>query len=676
MNSHLTESPEFDSSPLDSVDLTQTPHAFSPNPPTKTLDDILNSSAIPSEINAEDSSNCDYFSPCLDETVDDQPDSALFLDAGSQEGHKDDNASRYPRVNTNPEDSSSHQSPKPCESCRGTSNSALGYPDWASVGDAKPLESSLSESWSLQEQTGIKPLVSGSPAWCREIKPAMVGLQIWAILAFLMRSYNVLHTQCRLFLVFGRAITRRLVMRFQQEDAHEFLQCLLDKLDNCCISSKMKNTTLPLENENLVKQVFGGRLVSKLRCCNCGHCSDTYEPLIDLSLEIENVGTLPSALESFTKVEKIEDPETQFTCEKCKEGVSIEKQLILDQAPSIAAFHLKRFKNDGSFVEKIDKHVEFPLELDLLPYTSGSQNNNVDLKYDLYAVVVHIGSSSTSGHYYSFVRSTQDAWYRLDDSKVARVREDYVLSQEAYILFYAKQGTPWFSSFMETEMSSLDQNTSSNSPKSVLDNTDHISEVKKAGEDVVGISVESFKGCRHDGVDGNVAKDDAHSLFTPVPPGMGNSLNGTSVIVERKFSPSAFMETNCNTEFNEVKNSANVTPSTPPRSPSPDIYADEPPALIYSIPRNHLTSEKRLPCKRQLDKELEDSERQQARKLLKKMPNGRSSKLLAAMNGFHKEGHLNNRKSGRMGASSIRNNNNNKPNFGSFMRPVAAGDFR
>ena len=89
--------------------------------------------------------------------------------------------------------------------------------------------------------------------------------------------------------------------------------------------------------------------------------------------------TLPSALESFTQVEKIEDIETQYTCENCKERVSIEKQLILDQAPSIAQFHLKRFKNDGSFVEKIDKHVEFPLDLDLLPYVNGSPNINVSL---------------------------------------------------------------------------------------------------------------------------------------------------------------------------------------------------------------------------------------------------------------------------------------------------------
>lgn len=117
-----------------------------------------------------------------------------------------------------------------------------------------------------------------------------------------------------------------------------------------------------------------------MRCCNCGHCSDTYETLIDLSLEIEDVDSVDTALESFTKVEKIEDSETKFTCEKCKEQVSIEKQLVLDKAPSVAALHLKRFKTDGSLVEKIDKYVSFPLELDLHAYAD-NQTDNVSSCY-------------------------------------------------------------------------------------------------------------------------------------------------------------------------------------------------------------------------------------------------------------------------------------------------------
>ncbi|CAJ1931160.1 unnamed protein product [Sphenostylis stenocarpa] len=285
--------------------------------------------------------------------------------------------------------------------------------------------------------------------------------------------------------------------RYQQEDAHEFMQFALDKLERCFLD--LKKTDINFEDDNLVQKVFGGRLISRLQCCSCGRTSDTYEPLIDMSLEIENVDSLPSALESFTQVENID---ANFRCDSCKDEVSMEKQLMLDKTPSVAAFHLKRFKTDGILVEKIDKHIDFPLELDLQPYTISNQNNDVLLKYDLYAVVVHTGFSSTSGHYFCFVRSGSDTWHKLDDSMVTEVSGDSVLSQEAYILFYARQGTPWFSSFMESEKQGLDPNITSTSPTSVLDVGDGIS---KSNPILIpnterGGAVES-KGCSEPSVD-------------------------------------------------------------------------------------------------------------------------------------------------------------------------------
>ncbi|RZC28033.1 ubiquitin carboxyl-terminal hydrolase 20-like [Glycine soja] len=262
--------------------------------------------------------------------------------------------------------------------------------------------------------------------------------------------------------------------RYQQEDAHEFMQCTLDKLERCFLGLKKSN--LNFEDVNLVEKVFGGRLISKLQCSTCDHTSNTFEPLIDMSLEIDNVDSLPSALESFTKVENIDD---NLQCDNCKEEVSMEKQLMLDQTPSVAAFHLKRFKTDGILVEKIDKHIDFPLELDLQPYTikvmeDPGAENDVPLKYDLYAIVVHTGLSSTSGHYFCFVRSAPDTWHKLDDSMVTEVSVETVLSQEAYILFYARQGTPWFLSIMEEKTQCLNPNIMSTSPKSVLDVGDNM----------------------------------------------------------------------------------------------------------------------------------------------------------------------------------------------------------
>jgi len=50
--------------------------------------------------------------------------------------------------------------------------------------------------------------------------------------------------------------------RYQQEDAHEFMQCALDKLERCFLD--LKKTDLNFEGDNLVQKVFGGRLISKV----------------------------------------------------------------------------------------------------------------------------------------------------------------------------------------------------------------------------------------------------------------------------------------------------------------------------------------------------------------------------------------------------------------------------
>ncbi|KAJ6830637.1 ubiquitin carboxyl-terminal hydrolase 21-like isoform X1 [Iris pallida] len=152
----------------------------------------------------------------------------------------------------------------------------------------------------------------------------------------------------------------------QQEDAHEFLHCLLDNLHNCCLDPSIKDKPLTMNEDSLVKHVYGGRLISQLRCSECGHCSNTSEPLLDLSLDIAEADSLINALESFTKIESIE--ETKFTCEGCKGQVLMEKQTKIDQAPEVISLHLKRFKNDGFFIEKIDKSVDYPVELDLKPF--------------------------------------------------------------------------------------------------------------------------------------------------------------------------------------------------------------------------------------------------------------------------------------------------------------------
>lgn len=52
--------------------------------------------------------------------------------------------------------------------------------------------------------------------------------------------------------------------RYQQEDAHEFLQCLLDRLDSNWSKYEASADVSTLPVDTLVQQIFGGRLVSQV----------------------------------------------------------------------------------------------------------------------------------------------------------------------------------------------------------------------------------------------------------------------------------------------------------------------------------------------------------------------------------------------------------------------------
>ncbi|KAL3743412.1 hypothetical protein ACJRO7_018674 [Eucalyptus globulus] len=452
--------------------------------------------------------------------------------------------------------------------------------------------------------------------------------------------------------------------RYQQEDAHEFQQALLDRLERCCLDSKAEDEVSA--RSNIVDQVFGGRLVSKLQCCSCGHCSYTYEPLIDLSLEIEHVANLSAALESFTNVEKIEDPETKFRCSNCNQEVSMEKQLLLDEEPSVAVFHLKRFKSDGFNVEKIDKHVDFPLELDLQPYTGGSRIHNVGIKYQLYAVVVHIGISPTSGHYFSFVRSSPGTWHRFDDAEVQKVQEDLVLAQDAYLLFYTKQGTPWFSSLMEAQKPNLNPDLSDASPTSVLDNLDvpctsspGMADIDKpifcepshvsiegapsypgngSGNNSLGevtggaIVAKSFD---HDLGENEVVNDSRDDIEAPLSSDERNC-HGETSFSGRGESTTSFCENICEPESQGLVNNDVFHPLTPVRSPSPspaspDTYARK--LSGESDGNSHLLKPHRVTCKQQLSKALDDPKRREAIRYIRQMPSSRGLRLYQAVLG-------------------------------------------
>ncbi|XP_069786109.1 ubiquitin carboxyl-terminal hydrolase 36 isoform X2 [Narcine bancroftii] len=217
-----------------------------------------------------------------------------------------------------------------------------------------------------------------------------------------------------------------------QEDAHEFLRYTIDAMQKACLNSctKLDRQT---QATSLVHQIFGGYLRSRVKCSVCKSVSDTYDPYLDIALEIRQAPNIVRALELFVKPDFL-NGENAYMCAKCKKKVPATKRFSIHRASNVLTLSLKRFANFSG--GKITKDIGYPELLNIRPYMS--QTNGEPVSYGLYAVLVHSGYSCHAGHYYCYVKASNGQWYQMNDSMVHCSNIKVVLNQQAYVLFYLR----------------------------------------------------------------------------------------------------------------------------------------------------------------------------------------------------------------------------------------------
>jgi len=249
---------------------------------------------------------------------------------------------------------------------------------------------------------------------------------------------------------------------YQQQDAHEFMRYLLDRLHTELL------TLLPYPNNNspyigpkgkstIVTAIFGGILQNEVNCLICGVESKKHDPFLDLSLDIpshftaktpkpkegETLCHLNDCLSSFIEVEELEESEL-YMCGNCKQKQRSTKRFWIRRLPNVLCLHLKRFRWSTYFRVKVDTYVDFPLRgLDMNGYLLNNIHETRNSfsgsnEYDLAAVVVHHGSGAGSGHYTSYAIH-EGRWYHFNDSSVTQCEEETVSKCKAYILFYVRR---------------------------------------------------------------------------------------------------------------------------------------------------------------------------------------------------------------------------------------------
>eukprot|EP00891_Asterochloris_glomerata_P002359 jgi/Astpho2/2359/gw1.00044.92.1_t len=220
----------------------------------------------------------------------------------------------------------------------------------------------------------------------------------------------------------------------QQHDAHEYLVALLDAMHEAQVAGVQPRPPTDVAQTSLIYSIFAGRIRSQVKCVQCGHESNTHQAFLDLSLDIRREKSVRNALQRFVGVEYL-DGTNKYKCPKHNQKVRAAKQMAIEQAPNVLVLQLKRFEF-SAFGHKISEMVQYPLELDLAPFMV--KRHGPSIMYDLYGVLVHLGHSVHSGHYYCYIKGPNGLWYKMDDTVVSQVAERQALAQRAYILFYIR----------------------------------------------------------------------------------------------------------------------------------------------------------------------------------------------------------------------------------------------
>ncbi|CAN4103571.1 unnamed protein product [Withania somnifera] len=272
---------------------------------------------------------------------------------------------------------------------------------------------------------------------------------------------------------------------YEQQDNHEFFISLLDGIHEKMLNDKGKTPNPGSGDCCIAHRVFSGVLRSDVMCTACGFTSTTYDPCIDISLDLElsqgssakttskkshnthkkgaepgkssqnaRLSTLRGCLEHFTRPEKL-DSDQKFFSQHCKVRQESLKQMSIRILPLVSCFHIKRFEHSviKKMSRKVDHYLQFPFSLDLSPYLSSSilrsrfgnrifsfeQDTSFESSsvFELFAVITHTGKLD-AGHYVTYLRLCNQ-WYKYDDTWITQVSKNIVRAAQGYMMFYAQK---------------------------------------------------------------------------------------------------------------------------------------------------------------------------------------------------------------------------------------------
>ncbi|XP_071450838.1 ubiquitin carboxyl-terminal hydrolase 10 isoform X2 [Hetaerina americana] len=193
-----------------------------------------------------------------------------------------------------------------------------------------------------------------------------------------------------------------------------------------------------------LSDIFRGQLRSRVQRLG-DTTTDNVQPFFTLQLDIEKAQSVKDAMELLVGRDQLEG----LTSLKTHREVEAWQQVTLEELPPVLILHLKWFDYKMDSCSKIVKSVEFMVDLKVDGKLMSSNKTKYGVKqkhYKLFAVVYHDGNEATKGHYITDAyHQGLGGWIRYDDSAVRAVSEAAVLKPKAprvpYLLYYRRADT-------------------------------------------------------------------------------------------------------------------------------------------------------------------------------------------------------------------------------------------
>jgi len=96
-----------------------------------------------------------------------------------------------------------------------------------------------------------------------------------------------------------------------QRGSTTFMHFLLTVTENA--SSRKLDPSI--SETTWVHKIFGGKLRSRVTCQSCGYNSDTFDSMMDLSLDIHRTNTIGQALKKFVATDYLKGSD-KYKCDK------------------------------------------------------------------------------------------------------------------------------------------------------------------------------------------------------------------------------------------------------------------------------------------------------------------------------------------------------------------------